>query len=98
MKSELVDNPIWRVFYSDTAKKQLKKLDRKNSKLVDQIMDYLEDIKNLPSPSVRGKALTANKKGYWRYRVGDYRIICQIKNDELIILTLNIAHRSTIYK
>ncbi|WP_279460365.1 type II toxin-antitoxin system RelE family toxin, partial [Actinobacillus delphinicola] len=32
------------------------------------------------------------------YRVGDYRIICQIKNDELIILTLNIAHRSTIYK
>lgn len=98
MKSEREDNSIWRIFYSDSAKKQLKKLDKKNPELVEQIMDYLEDIKNLPSPLIRGKALTATKKGYWRYRVGDYRIICQIKNDELIILALNIAHRSTVYK
>ncbi|MFQ9332416.1 MAG: type II toxin-antitoxin system RelE family toxin, partial [Finegoldia magna] len=45
-----------------------------------------------------GKCLTANRKGQWRYRIGDYRLICQIEDNKMIILALTIGHRRDIYK
>lgn len=45
-----------------------------------------------------GKALSGNKAGFWRYRVGDYRIICDIEDEELVILVVEVNHRSKVYK
>ena len=58
-------------------------------------------VKNLvgcENPRVHGKALTANRIGQWRYRIGDYRLICLIKDNELIILAMTIGHRREVYE
>ena len=84
-----------KVVLTETFKKQLKKLDAAISK---RILDYLEQIELLDNPRSRGKALTSNLSGLWRYRVGDYRILCRIRDDKLIITVIEIAHRSTVYR
>ena len=84
-----------KVILTETVKKQLKKLDAAISKCV---LDYLEQIELLDNPRSRGKALTSNLSGLWRYRVGDYRILCRIRDDKLIITVIEIAHRSTVYR
>ncbi len=61
-------------------------------------MKYMRDIGKLDDPRSRGKALTSNLVGLWRYRVGDYRVICDINDRELLILALDIGHRREIYK
>ena len=48
-------------------------------------------------PRVKGQALTANLKGQWRYRIGDYRLLCLIEDEELVILALSIGHRREVY-
>ena len=45
-----------------------------------------------------GKGLSGNKKGYWRYRIGDYRLLCEILDRELVIIAITVDHRSVIYK
>ena len=84
-----------KVILTDTFKKQLKKLDAAISK---RVLDYLEQVELLDNPRSRGKALTSNLVGLWRYRVSDYRILCRIRDDELIITVIEIAHRSTVYR
>ncbi len=79
---------------TDTAKKQLKKFDNSVKK---QIVDFLAEIEKLENPRVRGKALVGNLRGLWRYRVGAYRIFCEIRDRELIILVVEIGHRRKIY-
>ncbi|MSS78818.1 type II toxin-antitoxin system RelE/ParE family toxin [Anaerococcus sp. WCA-380-WT-2B] len=81
--------------YSEKALKSLKKLDKPIQKL---IINYMDNIKKLEEPRARGKALSANLKGFWRYRVSDYRIICEIKENELIICIVDIDHRKRIYE
>ena len=49
-------------------------------------------------PRAHWKGLTANRKGQWRYRIGDYRIICLSEDDKLIILALTIGHRNDVYR
>ena len=84
-----------KVVLTETFKKQLKKLDAAISK---RVLDYLEQVELLDNPRSRGKALTSNLTGLWRYRVSDYRILCHIRDDELIITVIEIAHRSTVYR
>ncbi len=85
---------VWNVKLTTTASKTLRKLDPQTAK---RIYTELEKLKTLENPRAQGKALTGNKRGYWRYRVGDYRIICLIEDDKLTIITVKIGHRSTIY-
>jgi mRNA interferase RelE/StbE len=86
----------WKIDFSDKSRKQIKKLSRNVQ--VD-ILDYLEHrVAVLDNPRSRGEALTANKAGLWRYRVGDYRIICQIIDNKLIILVIEAGHRREVYK
>ncbi len=80
---------------SDEAYKQLRKLDKKTRM---HILDYLEQLEVMENPRDKGKALVGNLKGLWRYRVGDYRIICVIKDIELEIKAIKIGHRKDIYK
>lgn len=86
----------YKIEYSKNAIRFLKKLDNYTKTVIKNwISKNLSDCSN---PFQHGKPLTADKKGYWRYRVGDYRIICEIKQDKLIIAVIEIGHRSDIYK
>lgn len=85
----------WKIEFKESAIKQLKKLDRPWQRL---ILDYLEkEVAASEDPRVKGKALVGDKKGLWRYRVGNYRIICKIQDSECIILALVIGHRKSVY-
>ena len=86
---------MMRVEYSKDARKQLGKMDRAMQK---RIVDYMDEIGLLENPHSLGKALVENMRGYWRYRVGDYLIICEIREEELLILALKIGHRREVYK
>lgn len=84
----------WKINFLPTAVKELKKLDRT---VASRILAYLKEVAQLDDPTQRGKALTGNLSGYWRYRVGDYRVITQIENGEMRILVVKLNHRSKIY-
>ena len=76
--------------------KEFKKLDRYTQKMLKAwIEKNLVDCSDL---RIHGKGLTANRSGQWRYRIGDYRLICLIEDDKLVILALSVGHRSIIYK
>ncbi len=83
------------VLFTDTAAKQLSKLDRP---VAQSITDYLKEVEGLDDPRSRGHALVGNLVGLWRYRVGDMRILCRIEDAELIILILELGHRKSIYR
>ena len=82
---------IYTVRFSADFAKQMKKLDPYQAKLIVAWID--KHLINQDSRST-GKALTANYKGSWRYRVGDYRILAEIIDDELILHLLMVTHRS----
>jgi mRNA interferase RelE/StbE len=85
----------WNVEFLESAKRLLKKIDRVWQ---GKILDYLEDeIATLDNPRARGKALVGDKRGLWRYRVGNYRIICDIQDGNFIIAAITIGHRKDIY-
>ena len=75
--------------------REFRKLDRYTQKMLKSWME--KNLVNCEDPRVHGKGLTANRSGQWRYRIGDYRIICQIEDDRLVILALSVGHRSEIY-
>ena len=86
----------YKVLFSKEAAKQIKRLDKTTKLLLEKWLDkHLVGCKN---PRAYGKGLTADKSGFWRYRIGDYRLICDIEDSELIILALSFGHRSEIYK
>jgi mRNA interferase RelE/StbE len=86
---------VWTIKVSEFAEKQLKKLDKTTAK---KIIKYLrERIANQKDPRMYGKPLLYDKSGIWRYRVEDYRILCKIEDEELIVLVLKIGHRKHIY-
>ena len=85
----------YNVVYTKKAEKALRKLDKQTQALI-----YGWIGKNLvgcENPRQHGKGLTANRSGQWRYRIGDYRILADIQDDKILILVLNIGHRSEIY-
>ncbi|MBT0570697.1 type II toxin-antitoxin system RelE/ParE family toxin [Curvibacter sp. CHRR-16] len=85
---------MWTLIFEDSASEVFRKLDKPVQR---RIKKYLEGVSKLPDPSARGKPLTANFAGYWRYRVGDYRLICRIEQNKLIITVVMLGHRSTLY-
>ncbi|MCF1615454.1 type II toxin-antitoxin system RelE/ParE family toxin [Tetragenococcus koreensis] len=86
----------YNVRYEKKAQKNLKKLDKFQAKI---IMNWVEKhLINCDDPRIYGKGLTGDKSDCWRYRVGDYRIIADIKDSEVTILILEVGHRRDIYK
>lgn len=83
-----------KVVYLAKPRKQLAKLDNSVKK---RILDYMDEIANLSDPRSKGKSLVGDLKGFWRYRVGDYRLICRIHDEELEILVVDLGHRKEIY-
>jgi mRNA interferase RelE/StbE len=86
----------WTLRLSETAKRQLGKLDAGNAQVILRYLNRL--VLETTDPRERGKGLRANLSGLWRYRVGDYRLICSIEDHELVVLVLQIGHRSEVYK
>ena len=83
-----------RLEFSEAARKAFKKIDKTMQK---RIKEYLDEVLQLKNPRSRGKALTGNLVNLWRYRVGDYRIICDIQDEKILITVLRLGHRKEIY-
>lgn len=81
--------------FSQDAQRQLKKMDRHQAEL---LVNWLyANVDGLVDPRSKGKALPANLRGLWRYRIGNFRVICQIQDDQLLVLVLTVGHRRDIY-
>ena len=84
----------WRIETSEAFGKSIRKLTRATAR---RVIAYLEALVELEDPRQRGRGLTANRSGYWRYRVEGYRILTQLEDNLLIIVAIDIAHRSEVY-
>lgn len=85
----------YRILFSERFNKAFSKLDHYTQKM---ILSWIhKHIENTDDPRSTGKALTSNLKGMWRYRIGDYRLLCDIQDEKLIIYALTIGHRKDIY-
>ena len=85
----------WTIEYDPRAVQDLKKLDRSVQR---EIVDYMETrIATADAPRRFGKPLRGSKFGLWRYRVRDYRIVCELQNQRLVVLVVAVGHRSTVY-
>jgi len=87
----------WTIQYAESAVRQLKKLDRS---VAIKIVDYLDErVAFLEDPRSVGKKLSGPKLGnYWRYRIGDVRVICDVQDMQLIVLVLELDHRKEVYR
>lgn len=86
----------WTIEYTRTAETQLRKLDRPIAR---HILNYMDDkIAPLENPRTRGKALSGPLGELWRYRIGDYRVLCEIQDSIMRILVVEAGHRRQIYK
>ena len=86
----------WTIEYDPRALKDLKKLDRKVQR---EILDYMDErVATAQVSRDFGKPLRASKFGLWRYRVQDFRIICELQESRLVVLVVAVGHRSTIYE
>jgi len=87
----------WKIEFSAQAARELDKLDPPQAK---RILNFLrERLAPLENPRGIGQALRGSELGeFWKYRVGDYRLICKIEDDQVLILVLRIGHRREIYR
>lgn len=76
--------------------KSFRKLDRSTQKIIKNWIN--KNLSGCEDPRQHGKGLTANRTGEWRYRIGNYRLLCEIRDEEIVIVMLNIGHRRDIYK
>jgi mRNA interferase RelE/StbE len=87
----------WQIEFGDAAKKDLAKLDRPVAK---RIITFLrERVVALNDPRSVGEALKGSKLGeFWKYRVGDYRVICHLEDSQLRVLVVRIGNRREVYR
>jgi mRNA interferase RelE/StbE len=86
----------WTVEFDDAAAKELRKLDRQAQS--DILRYFRERIATDEDPRRFGKPLSGELTGLWRYRVRDYRMICNIEDDKLIVLVVRVSHRKDVYE
>lgn len=83
----------WTIQIDKKARAELLKIDKPLRLKLVELIDSLE----YGNPRTKGKPLTGNKSGLWRYRVADYRVVCRIEDTALIIVLIKVAHRSKVY-
>ena len=86
---------IYEISTTEKFDKALKKLDRQTQRIIKAWIE--KNLINCENPRIHGKALTANRSGQWRYRVGDYRILAEIHDNKLILILVDVGHRRDIY-
>jgi mRNA interferase RelE/StbE len=88
--------PVWRVEFDRAAARELRKLGADAER---RVLRFLrERVAGSEDPRRLGHALTADRKGLWRYRVGDYRIVAAIEDDRFIVLVVTVGHRREVYR
>ena len=87
----------WAINYTESALRQLKKLDKS---IALRVLDYMDErVATLDDPRTLGKNLVGTKLGvYWRYRVGDIRVICSIQDGEMCVLVVELGNRREVYR
>jgi mRNA interferase RelE/StbE len=86
----------WTIEFVPEAAKELRKLDRQ---VAARILKTLEErIATLDDPRQIGSALVGDHAGFWRWRIGDYRVIARIEDERIIILVVRVAHRREVYR
>ena len=83
----------WQIKWEVSASREFKSLDKPIQK---RILKYLDE-RVIERPKDFGAEVVGDKLGLWRYRVGDYRIICQLKNEKLVVLVVSVGHRKEVY-
>lgn len=83
----------WQIEWDDRARKELRSLDFSIQK---KILSYLRE-RATDNPQNFGRSLVGDKSGLWRYRVEDYRIVCRLEENRLVVLVLAVGHRKEIY-
>jgi mRNA interferase RelE/StbE len=86
----------WSVEWDDRARRELRQLDRQVQRTI--LRYFSERIATEDDPRRFGKPLRHELQGLWRYRIGDYRAVCQIENDHLVVLVLAVDHRRQVYR
>lgn len=85
----------WTLVTSKSFDKSARTIDKAS---LARIRDYLDDVTALTDPRTRGQSLSGNWSGYWRYRIGDYRVIVQFHDTALLLIAVNVGHKSAIYE
>ena len=86
----------WAIDYTDVARRQLRKLDKTSAR---RILDYTDQrVAPLEDPRSLGKALHGALGDLWRYRVGDYRIICELRDKQVRIVVIRLGSRRDVYR
>ena len=86
----------YKILFDKNADRQLKKIDITQQRIIVNLI--AKNLENTNDPRISGKSLKGNLKDYWRYRIGNYRIIAEINDDEFKILIIEVGHRKDIYK
>ena len=86
---------IYEISTTEKFDQVFKKLDRQTQRIIKAWIE--KNLINCENPRIHGKALTANRSGQWRYRVGDYRILAEIQDDKLVLIFIDVGHRKDIY-
>jgi mRNA interferase RelE/StbE len=87
---------VWTIEISRTAERQINKLDASTQKSIVRFLR--ERLKTAENPRQWGKPLQGDKRGLWRYRTGDFRLICDIQDEKITVLVLEVAHRKDVYR
>lgn len=87
---------MYRVETSSRFDREFRKLDKYTQRMIKAWIT--KNLIGCEDPRVHGKGLTANRSDQWRYRIGEYRLICQIEDEQLVILALSVGHRRDIDK
>jgi mRNA interferase RelE/StbE len=85
---------VWKIELTGSAEKELAKLDKPVAK---RIIKFLRERVSI-DPRATGKALKGDHSGLWRYRVGDYRVICEIYDEKISLLVVRVGHRKEVYR
>ncbi len=86
----------WRIEFTPEAEKQLATLDKQSVK---RIIRFLKErVTPLKDPRSLGEPLKGKLREFWRYRVGDYRVLCRIEEERLLVLVVRIGHRRDVYR
>lgn len=86
---------MYQIVTTDKFDKSFRKLDKQTQKIIKAWIE--KNLMDCENPRLHGKGLTANRSGQWRYRVGDYRILAEIRDNELVLVLIDVGHRSRIY-
>lgn len=86
---------IYTIITTEKFDKAFKKLDYQTQRIIKGWIE--KNLMNIENPRIHGKGLTSNRSGQWRYRIGNYRLLAEIRDDQLVMIFIDVGHRSRIY-